>query len=88
MVRPKRLSLDWFTDCTTKEEQDSRRAQITNSSLTLQILRDILENHRTQLDKKKAVDYDTPSWQYRLAHDNGRKEEIDNLLKLLDPLTE
>lgn len=88
MTRIKRLSIGWFADCSTPEEQQLRRDQIKNAGATLQILRDILENNRTKLDGGKAVDYENPAWQYKLAHENGRKEEIDNLLKLLDPLTE
>lgn len=87
MPRPKRLSTDWFTDCATPEEHASRRAQLQSAGLTLQLLRDILTHRRSMLDQDK-VDYDKPAWQDKLIHNVVRKEEIDRLLKLLDPLTE
>ena len=87
MARPKRLSLDWFSDCTTPEEQQKRRDQVKGAASTLHILREILEHRRSVLDHTK-VDYDAHAWQDKLIHAVVRKEEIDNLIKLLDPLTE
>lgn len=39
-----------------------------------------------QFKTEKFTDYDTPAWQYKLAHDNGRNEILEYVLKLIDPI--
>ena len=85
LPRP-RMSFDWFTGCTDETEKEARLLEIMQARNGLEVLYELLKRRKEKLDRPTRDEYDTPAWQYRLAHDNGRLEEDNYLLSLLDPL--
>lgn len=85
-TRIKKFSVDWYKDCLTAAEKDDRTKQILSAAPTLQVLANLVYSRLEQLDNH--YDYDTPAWQYKLANDQGRKQEMKALLKLLTPVLE
>lgn len=82
----KRYSADWHKDLVGEKEKNERMETVLNARITLEVLRSLLQKRRDQLETK--YDYDSPAWQFKLANDIGRKEELDYLLKLLTPITD
>ena len=87
-VRKRTLMVQWYKDCITAAEKNDREQMVQNASTVLVLLKNILVEDKARLTSPKIADYDTPAWQYKLAHVNGQLEQIDNLLKLLDPFEE
>jgi hypothetical protein len=87
-VRKKKFDVKWYKDCVTVTEKDDREKQILSASTALVLLKEILRDEKDKLATPKLTDYEVPHWQYKLAHVNGQIEQIDRLLKLLDPIEE
>lgn len=86
MTRQPKLSTDWYRDCVSASEKEDRTKQVMSASPTLQLLARLIATRLDALDN--SYDYDTPAWQYKLANDQGRKQELKALLKLLTPVIE
>lgn len=80
------LSLEWYGQASTPEQKDETYNQITAAIGALEILYDLASRRRGAIEKPTKAVYDTPAWEYHLAHDNGRLEELNWLTRLLDPL--
>ena len=55
---------------------------LRNSTLVTSRLKEILQERRKTLEKYQ--DYDSASWSHKQAHQNGRQEELDFLLSILN----
>lgn len=77
-----RLSTEWF-DSSELGAKDEVKADLSRARDGFRHLQRILEK---QFKVLKFTDYDTPAWQYKLAHDNGRTEILEYVLKLIDPI--
>ena len=75
---------NWYQDCKTKEDREHREQLLRVSGAFAEVLVNLLEPRQDK--SNKFQDYDTPAWQYKLAHRNGQQEELDFILKLLRPI--
>lgn len=76
------LSTEWF-DNSGLGAKDEVKADLSRARDGFKRLHRILLK---QFKTEKFTDYDTPAWQYKLAHDNGRNEILEYVLKLIDPI--
>jgi hypothetical protein len=79
-----KIPSNWFQDCKTKEDRERREQLLRVSGAFAEVLIKLLEPRQDRTNKFQ--DYDTPAWQYKLAHRNGQQEELDFILKLLRPI--
>lgn len=82
---PKQYSTEWFRDLEPGDDKELRKQLIGASSKVLEILADILKKKRESLEKK--YDY-AEGWEFNIARDIGRKEELDFVIKLVTPVIE
>jgi len=83
MPQPK-LAADWFRGISKEEDKASLIQAIYSAKGILDIVKELVIAHKNSLEKVSMTDYDSPQWAYKEAHKNGRKEEIDYLLRLLN----
>ena len=74
------FGLDWYSDLNAEDNKELRTQLINGSVPVLTILAGIVERRRKELERK----YDYENY-LDMAKDNGRKQELDYLLKLLTP---
>lgn len=79
-----KIPSNWFQDCKTQEDRERREQLLRVSGAFAEVLIKLLEPRQDRTNKFQ--DYDTPAWQYKLAHRNGQQEELDFILKLLRPI--
>lgn len=84
MPRKRRLHTNWFDVAMSVEDKEQREKIILASGAALEILASIVRKKKMYLDQKTK--YEGPEWQFNVAKDLGRKEEINDLLLLLDPV--
>lgn len=78
---------DLFIGCSTEEEKEDRRRILDSSAAICEVLEQIVKRRGIASGRCKLSDYDTPSWQYKLAHTQGQLEEQEYLLTILRPIT-
>jgi hypothetical protein len=76
------LTVEWF-DNSRLDSKDEIKADLIRATAGFAHLARILQKRKPQT---KMADYDTPAWQYKLAHVQGQLEEIDYILKLIGPI--
>lgn len=83
MSRSQKLSIPivWVSHLKTEKEKEEFKQSIV-SSVALRRMKEILEQ-RLEVIESSETDYDCPSWAYKQAHFNGRREELKDLLRLL-----
>lgn len=85
MARPSSFKLIWFTDCGENQEKiEERRKKLLQFSEICGIIRDVIGRKLEALDSVTEKDYETPSWAYKQAHCNGKKQAYQDILDLLD----
>lgn len=72
----------WFRGLSA-DDKDLLKRQISNS-LIADRLREIILEWERNLPVTQA-DYDSPSWAYRQAHQNGMSEILNKLKSILTP---
>lgn len=75
--------MEWLQGCKDSQEREERYKLVLAARPALEILLNILDRHYEAADSPRESDYDSPSWQYKLAHRNGRLEEIKNITALV-----
>lgn len=80
------LSLEWTNHLNTPEKKQEFEKSLRNDVLVMTRLKGILDKHLEVIKEKEASlsSYDSPSWPYLQAHLNGKKDEIQKLLQLLN----
>lgn len=53
------------------------------ANLFRELLYDILSEERDKTVKITTSDYESPSWAFKQAHVNGKREQLDRILKFL-----
>jgi len=81
-VQVKPLQAKWFPSGLTPERKVELEASIRNSRFILDRLTEILEEELKSLESDQKVDYQSPSWAYLQADNNGARRTLRNLLKL------
>lgn len=84
-MRKRSLHTKWFEQGSSLSEREDTERMVKAAQPTLSLLAKILRKELVELER--TFDYDSPAWQYKLAHQNGRREKINELLDLLDPVT-
>jgi hypothetical protein len=77
-----RLLTLWF-EGSKPEEKEQVKADLARARDGFRHLARIL---KARDPKTRFADYDTPAWQYKLAHVQGQREELEFVLKLIDPI--
>lgn len=90
MPRHKGVPLEWFKHCQSEQEKKDFEVTLRNNGFVLDKLIRILEDKLISIDRDEAsrLSYDSPSWAFLQAHQNGRREgltEVLNLLQFLRP---
>lgn len=78
---------EWTKDCKTEEEKQARILLLKSSKVFSELILKLLAERSTHAGRITVKEYDTPAWQYKLAHRNGQLEELEYLTQLLRPLT-
>ena len=77
------LSIEWTKHLKALEEKENFTKLVVNSTQVLGRLKKILEDRHESSLKTDVADYSNASWAYRQAHLNGKREALQDLLKLL-----
>lgn len=77
------VQLDWIKDLPPNEKEEFIKS-LRNSKIVLDKLREIVYNRGIKTEDVKSVDYDSPSWSHKQAHQNGKREAFQEVIKLLE----
>lgn len=75
----------WFQDVLNDPQaKDDLEKTLRNSTVAFTALLNLLENRKRQLDTSEIKEnYDTASWSHKQAHRNGRRQELQDTIDLL-----
>lgn len=73
------MQTKWFQDL-PKPEQDRFKQEVLNSKKVLDKLKELCYNLRVE---SKSTDYDSPSWAFKQADQNGYNRALDDVIKIL-----
>jgi hypothetical protein len=76
------MIIDWIKEFETDEEKKNFERQFHNASDVLEKLSQIYQKRLAALDLQER-DF-SPGWEYKIASLIGRREEMKQLLKLID----
>lgn len=81
----KQLSTQWFKNVLNDPKaKDDLEKTLRNSTIAFSKLLDILEDRKRELDNSEMKDnYDSSSWSHKQAHRNGRRQELQDTIDLL-----
>lgn len=77
------VHMRWF-DGIPKEDQAKFKQNLIHSNDILEQLKLIIENKRRESSNVTPTDYDSPSWAYKQAHENGYDHALREILSYLD----
>jgi hypothetical protein len=69
----------WFKGIPS-EDREKREQEVNSYRNAFDSLREILESKR---EKSSKSDYDSPSWAYKQADQNGYNRMLDEVLKII-----
>jgi hypothetical protein len=76
------MQIQWFSHLKTKSEQEEFKKIVLGSQKVLDRAKEVCYN-MIKSGERSVLDYDSPSWAYRQAHDNGRQEAFKEIIKFL-----
>lgn len=76
------LTTEWYDD-SRLDSKDSIKADLIRATAGFAHLARILERRKPST---RMSDFETPAWQYKLAHVQGQLQVIDEILKLIGPI--
>lgn len=76
------LPVLWFND-NSPEDKEVARQELLRAKAGFRRLARILKNRKPS---GRLKDFDTPAWQYKLAHDQGTLETLEFIETLIDPI--
>lgn len=76
------LPVLWFND-NSPEDKDVAKQELLRAKPAFRRLARILEARKPSC---RLRDFDTPAWQYKLAHDQGTLETLEYIKSLIDPI--
>ncbi len=76
----------WTTHLKTDEDKERFRTAVRSSSQVLERLSEILSGMEKEMDGKErdVRIYDTPGWDYRIAHLNGFRDCLNKVSKIIN----
>lgn len=77
------LQTVWFQHLKPGEDQENFKKNVLSSQKVLDRLREICYNIIQEDEKVRVADYASPSWSHEQAHRNGKREALENLIKIL-----
>lgn len=77
-----KVSEEWLRGLTAEERQEMKLL-VVNSEKLLDKLKKIVYNMCTKKEEVSLDNYDTPSWAYRQAHQNGEAAAYRKILSML-----
>lgn len=77
------LNLRWVKGV-SKDRVEGLEKIIRNSHIVLSRLKEIIEEDLKDLNKHTEADYESSSWAYKQAHENGKREYARQMLSLLN----
>jgi beta-lactamase class D len=77
------MHVDWIKDLKEPEQREHFKKLLYGNEKVLDKLTQILYNYIKE-SETNTNDYDSPSWAYKAAHNNGRIEAFKKVIKLLD----
>jgi hypothetical protein len=72
----------WFMHLKNEKERTNFKEFVMSSSIVLDRLKEIVYNVIKESEIKTS-DYNSPSWAYLQAHQNGRREALEEIIKLI-----
>lgn len=72
----------WFSNLPKADQEDRKKFVLSNAKV-LDILSQIVYNMSIVESKPSNKDYDSPNWAYKQAHQNGKVEALNEVLRLL-----
>lgn len=87
MPQSPNLHTEWLKDCKDPEEREARLRLLKSSKVIAELILKLLAERQTIAGRVQVKEYDSPAWQYKLAHRNGQLEELEYMTQLLRPLT-
>lgn len=76
------MKSDWINDL-SDDEVDEFEKRLKRNKIILDKLSKICYNKLSDINRPNKKDYESPSWAYRQAHDNGAAEAYRYLIDLL-----
>lgn len=73
----------WVQDLKSDEERRKFKEQVLGSKKVLDKAIEICYNVVKMDESVRTPDYDSPSWSHRQAHQNGKREALELIIKLL-----
>lgn len=83
MILPMRLATEWLRNAKTKEDKEKIYANVEAAQPALKLLINIILSRKAGMPLPKEDDYNSNSWAHLQAHRNGRIQECEWLLKLI-----
>jgi len=78
-----KIPTQWLRHCETEEQKEEFKKFLANSQGIFDVLDGILADELDKLERCSKKDYDKASWPYYQAHQNGEREAIDRLRRVL-----
>ena len=80
------MNLVWTKHLKTDEEKEQFRKTILGSKEVLKVLKVLLEEKENSLERSevKLEAYESPSWAYKQAHQNGYRSCLKAMINLIN----
>jgi hypothetical protein len=80
----KRPTLRWLSNFKTEEEKTKRETELNHYLNSWPFARLVEILHQEKETLTRSSDYDSPSWAYQQAHNNGRLQQIETILSMIE----
>lgn len=76
----------WTQHIHDEHEKEAFRKYVRNSPELLDRLKTLIDEREKEITRSELSEeiYDTPSWEHRQAHKNGRRQELAWMRRLVD----
>lgn len=78
------MKTTWFLGATSKEDREAITSKIVASTGALDILKTVCYNMIKEADKTSHKDYDSPSWAFKQADQNGYIRALKEIVELIN----
>ncbi len=78
------IALEWSQHLSDPKKRKEFEETVKGGTAVLRRFRDMIRRRINELNEPRKVDYDSPSWAYLQADQNGRKAILIELHQLLE----
>lgn len=82
------VNVQWYLGCSTVKEREARKELLSGTVAVFDVLNQIIDREKQELQSVREADYDASSWAFKQAHMNGRLEQLDRFSNLLRSVTD